>query len=99
MNISELGGGQPHQIPAGPHFQAASSPDREGQVKNLDESSDGSVSFVRDTDVSQLAQQIGRDMDVRSELVAEIKQKVESGIYQTRESADQVAAEILNLIR
>ena len=99
MNINELGGGQPHRIPSSPHFNNASRPDKEDKVSNAAGSQDDSVKIVRNSEVSQLVKQLDNNSEIRSDLVDLVKQKVESGEYFTRESAENLAAEILNLIR
>lgn len=96
MNIHELRPGSPERLPRPPHIQTGGTTQSGATAASgsaAKESTD--VQHARDAEVVQLVQKLKDAPEVRPDLVSLVKQKLASGEYNTRQSAEQTVAAIL----
>ena len=97
MNINEFGSGGPERIPNGihrigaPHIQFSKSVTAE-KIKSL---GTNQAQHARDPEVIQYLNQLNESPDIRAEKLAEVKARLASGEYFTRQVAEQTAQAIL----
>lgn len=94
MNINDLPGGSPRPIHSG-SSKVKSPHAKFGANENVDSKPSQATQHSKDPEVVELVKRLEQSPDVRQEKIAEVKQKIESGEFLSRQTAEATAKAFL----